>query len=178
MNRPGAFFFHRRSARLGALGGSAMRRFGLLLAACSALLAVSNAKAADPMDYSVTLKGDCQYQILMGWDTCADNAVYTLFKNGKYLFQFVDGHQNSYAFSGRKDRQVDPNNLYSNIDTLETTIGGKKVVDAKAMGGCNTKITPAGDKFVYIDCSVSNSKNVLFKFRISNVTDVQRMLTQ
>jgi hypothetical protein len=155
-----------------------MRRMGLLLAAGSTLLAVSIAQAGDLMDYSVTLKGDCQYQIVMGWDDCADKAVYTLFKNGKYQFQFVDGHQNSYAFWGRKDRQVDQSNLYSNIDTMETTIDGKKVVDAKAMGGCNTKITPSGDKFVYIDCSVSNAKNVLFKFRISNITDVQRMLTQ
>jgi hypothetical protein len=155
-----------------------MRGFGLSLAACFALLTASMAKGADPMDYSVTLKGECQYQIVMGWNTCADNAVYTLFKNGKYEFQFVDGHQNSYAFSGHKDRQVDPSNLYSNIDTLETTIDGKKVVDAKAMGGCNTKITPSGDKFVYVDCSVSNSKNLLFKFRISNITDVQRTLTQ
>jgi hypothetical protein len=112
-------------------------------------------------------------------DDCADNAVYTLFKNGKYQFQFVDGHKNSYArFLGRKDRQIDMSNLYSNIDTMEATIDGKKVVDAKAMGGWNTKITPSGDKFVYFDCSVSNVKNVLFKFRISNITDVQRMLTQ
>jgi hypothetical protein len=88
------------------------------------------------------------------------------------------GHQNSHAFWGRKDRQVGSSNLYSNIDTMETTIDGKKVVDTKAMGGCNTKITSSGYKFIYIDCSVSNSKNVLSKFRISNTTDVQRMLTQ
>jgi hypothetical protein len=113
----------------------------------------------------VTLKGNCQYQVVMGWDDCADNAVYTLFKNGKYQFQFGDGHKNSYAFLGQKDRKVDSSKLYSNIDTMETTIDSNKVVDAKAMGGCNTKITPAGDKFVYIGCSVSNSKNVLFKFR-------------
>ena len=32
------------------------------------------------------------------------------------------------------------------------------------MGGCTTKITPSGDKFVYIDCAITNSKNLLFKF--------------
>jgi hypothetical protein len=62
------------------------------------LLTVSIAQAGDATDYSVTLEGNCQYQVVMGWDDWADNAVYTLFKNGKYQFQFGDGHKNSYAF--------------------------------------------------------------------------------
>jgi len=42
------------------------------------------------------------------------------------------------------------------------------------MGGCNTKLSPDGEKFVYIDCAVSNSKTASFKFRITNITDVVR----
>jgi hypothetical protein len=56
--------------------------------------------------------------------------------------------------AGGKDRQLDVSNLYSNIDTMDTTIDGKKVVDSQAMGGCITKLSPDGDKFVYIDCAV------------------------
>jgi len=46
-------------------------------------------------------------------------------------------------------------------------------VDSQA-GGCNTKLSPDGEKFVYIDCAVSNSKKASFKFRITNITDVVR----
>src|SRR4029079_11219061 len=35
----------------------------------------------------------------------------------------------------------------------DTTIDGKKAVDSQAMGGCNTKLSPDGEKFVYIDCA-------------------------
>jgi len=56
----------------------------------------------------------------------------------------------------------------------DTTIDGKKAVDSQAMGGCNTKLSPDGEKFVYIDCAVSNSKKASFKFRITNITDVVR----
>ena len=33
---------------------------------------------------------------------------------------------------------------------------------------------PDGEKFVYIDCAVSNSKKASFKFRTTNITDVVR----
>jgi hypothetical protein len=35
--------------------------------------------------------------------------------------------------AGGKDRQLDVSNLYSNIDTMDTTIDGKKVVDSQAI---------------------------------------------
>ena len=153
-----------------------MRGLRLLLAACCAAMIIPVSEAAETMQYNVTLTGDCQYQIIMGWNDCQNTAVYTVFKDGKYTFDFVDKTKNSYRFAGKKDRQIDNSNLYSNIDTVETTIDGKTVVDPKAMGGCTTKITPSGDKFVYIDCAVTNSKNLLLKFRISNITDVQRII--
>jgi hypothetical protein len=155
-----------------------MQCIKLSLVTCSLLLGITAAEAADDMEYNVTLTGACQYQIIMGWDDCQDKAVYTVFKGGKYTFDFIDKNKNAYRFVGKKERQIDNNNLYSNIDTVETTIDGKKVVDPQAMGGCTTKITPSGDKFVYIDCAVTNSKNVLLKFRINNITDVERMIMQ
>ena len=42
------------------------------------------------------------------------------------------------------------------------------------MGGCNTKLSSDGEKFVYIACAVSNCKTASFKFRITNITDVVR----
>ena len=57
---------------------------------------------------------------------------------------------------------------------MDTTIDGKKAMESQAMGGCNTKLSPDGEKFVYIDCAVSNSKKASFKFRITNITDVVR----
>jgi hypothetical protein len=148
----------------------------LLLVTCGVFLVSAVSQAADDMEYNVTLTGACQYQIIMGWDNCQDKAVYTVFKGGKYTFDFLDKNKNVYRFVGKKDRQIDNSNLYSNIDTVETTVDGKTVVDPQAMGGCTTKITPSGDKFVYIDCAITNSKNLLLKFRINNITDVQRTI--
>jgi hypothetical protein len=150
----------------------------LLLVACWALLVSTVTEAAENMEYNVTLTGACQYQILIGWDDCQNKAVYTVFKGGKYTFDFIDKNKNGYTFSGKKERQIDNSNLYSSIDTMQTTIDGKTTVDPQVMGGCTTKITPSGDKFVYIDCAVTNSKNLLFKFRINNITDVERMIMQ
>jgi hypothetical protein len=48
----------------------------------------------------------------------------------------------------------------------------------QAMGRCNTKLSPDGEKFVYIDCAVSNSKKMTFEFRITNITDVRQMFSQ
>lgn len=155
-----------------------MQCLKLLLVTFSLLLGIPAAEAADQMEYSVAITGGCQYQILIGWDNCQSEVVYTHFKGGKYTFDFLDKNKNAYVFSGKKDRQIDNNNLFSNIDTMQTTIDGKTTVDAQAMGGCTTKITPAGDKFVYIDCAVTNSKNVLFKFRISNITNVLRTFAE
>jgi hypothetical protein len=162
--------------RTGWGNAGSMPRLGLLLAILGGFVAVTAAEAADDMDYSVTLTGACQYQILMGWDDCQNRAIFTQFKGGKYRFNFIDKNKNIFVFSGKKERQIDNSNLYSNIDTMQTTIDGKTTVDAQAMGGCTTKITPAGDKFVYIDCAITNSKNVLFKFRINNITDVERTI--
>ena len=109
-----------------------------------------------------------------GWDDCQGTATYTAFKNGKYNFRFIDKNNNVYVLAGGKDRQLDVSKLYSNIDSMDTTIDGKKAVDSQAMGGCNTKLSPDGEKFVCIDCAVSNSKKASFKFRITNITDVVR----
>jgi hypothetical protein len=60
----------------------------------------------------------------------------------KYNFRFIDKNNNVYVLAGGKDRQLDISNLYSNIDSMDTTIDGKKAVDSQAMGGCNTKLSP------------------------------------
>ncbi len=101
-----------------------------------------------------------------------------MFKSGKYIFEFIDNNKNDYRFTGKKDLQIDNSSLYSNIDTIETTMNGKKVVDTQSTGGCTTKITPSGEKFVYIDCAVTNSKRSVLKFRFSNITDVERTIVQ
>ncbi len=155
-----------------------MRCLKLSLATSALLLGLASADAADQMEYSVTVTGGCQYQILVGWDDCQSKVVYTHYKGDKYSFDFIDKNKNAYVFFGKKDRQIDNSNLFSNIDTIETTIDGKTTVDPQAMGGCTTKITPTGDKFVYIDCAVTNSKSMLFKFRISNITEVLRTFAE
>ena len=150
----------------------------LLLVAGCVFLVSARAGAAEVLAYSVILTGACQFQMIMGWDNCQNKATFTMFKSGKYVFEFIDKNKNGYQFTGMKDRQIDNTSLYSNIDTIETTIDGKKVVDPQSMGGCTTKITPSGEKFVYIDCAVTNSKRSVFKFRFSDITDVQRTIMQ
>jgi superfamily II helicase len=61
---------------------------------------------------------------------------------------------------------------------MDATIDGKRIVDPKAMGGCNTKLSPDSDKFIYIDCTVSNSKGIAYKFRMNDITYVERALSQ
>ena len=114
--------------------------------------------------------------MIMGWDNCQNKATFTMSKSGKYVFEFIDNNKNGYQFTGMKDRQIDNTSLYSNIDTIETTIDGKKVVTPNQSGGCTTKITPSGEKFVYIECAVTNSKRSVFKFKFSDITDVQRTI--
>jgi hypothetical protein len=149
-----------------------------VLAASGVLVVATAPGAAEQIAYSVTVKGDCKSQMIMGWDDCKDTATYTAFKSGKYTFEFVDKYNNVYVLAGAKDRQLDTNNLYSNISTIDATVDGKKVVDPQTMGGCNTKLSPDGEKFVYIDCAVTNSKRITLKFRITNITDVQRTIAQ
>ena len=150
----------------------------LLLVAGCVFLVNARAGAAEALAYSVMLTGACQFQMIMGWDNCQNKATFTMFKSGKYVFEFIDKNKNGYQFTGMKDRQIDNASLYSNIDTIETAIDGKKVVDPQSMGGCTTKITPSSEKFVYIDCAVTNSKRSVFKFRFSDITDVQRTIMQ
>ncbi len=149
------------------MAAKAMCGLRTALAACGVLVLATATAAAEDMAYSVTVTG-------AGWDDCQGTATYTAFKNGKYNFRFIDKNNNVYVLAGGKDRQLDVSNLYSNIDSMDTTIDGKKAVDSQAMGGCNTKLSPDGEKFVYIDCAVSNSKKASFKFRITNITDVVR----
>ena len=151
-----------------------MRDLGTVLAACCLLVLSTGTGAAEDMEFRVTVKGICQSQVpIAGWDQCQEAAKYTSFKGGKFTFEFSDNKNNVYILSGTKDRQLDATNLYSNIDTIVSTIGGQKTVDSQVMGGCNTKITPDGDKFIYIDCTVSDSKRVPLKFRVTNITYVQ-----
>jgi hypothetical protein len=159
-------------------GYDVMRWLKLSLAAYGLLFGFASAEAADQIEYSVTVTGGCQYQILVGWDNCQSKVVYTHYKGDKYSFEFIDKNNNTYVFFGKRDRQIDNSNLFSNIDTIQATTAGKTSVDSQAMGGCTTKITPAGDKFIYIDCAVTDSKNMLFKFRISNITEVLRAFSE
>jgi|RhiMethySRZTD1v2_1073278.scaffolds.fasta_scaffold464896_1 hypothetical protein len=156
------------------MAAKAMCGLRTALAACGVLVLATATAAAEDMAYSVTVTGACKSQLFAGWDDCQGTATYTAFKNGKYNFRFIDKNNNVYVLAGGKDRQLDVSNLYSNIDSMDTTIDGKKAVDSQAMGGCNTKLSPDGEKFVYIDCAVSNSKKASFKFRITNITDVVR----
>jgi hypothetical protein len=126
------------------------------------------------MANSVTVTGACKSQLFPAGMIARELPPIPAFKNGKYNFRFIDKNNNVYVLAGGKDRQLDVSNLYSNIDSMDTTIDGKKAVDSQAMGGCNTKLSPDGEKFVYIDCAVSNSKKASFKFRITNITDVVR----
>jgi hypothetical protein len=158
--------------------GKAMRKLRTVLAACCVLGMATAAQAAETIDYSVTVTGVCKSQMFMGWDDCQQTAVYTMFKSGRYMFHFVDKYKNTYSFSGSKEREMDLNSLYSNIDTMDATIDGKKIVDSQAMGGCNTKLSPDSDKFIYIDCTVSNSKGIPYKFRMNDITYVERALSQ
>lgn len=132
-------------------------------------------QAAD-IDYAVTVKGFCRFQTFFGWTPCQENVVYTLYKNDRYLFHFVDKDGNAYDFSGGKNKQVDNTNLYSAIDRLETNIKESKTVDSNASGGCTTTITPSGDNFISIDCDVYNSKKALFQFRMHDISHVERSL--
>jgi hypothetical protein len=156
----------------------AMRELRTALAACCVLSMTTAAKAVETIDYSVTVTGSCKSQMFTGWDDCQEKAVYTMFKGGRYMFNFVDKYKNAYSFFGSKDRQMDADSLYSNIDTMDATIDGKRIVDPKAMGGCNTKLSSEGDKFIYIDCTVSNSKGIAYKFRMNDITYVERALSQ
>jgi hypothetical protein len=156
------------------MAAKAMCDLRTVLAACGVLVLVTATGAAEDMAYSATVTGACKSQMFAGWDDCQGSATYTAFKSGKYAFRFVDKYNNVYVLAGGKDRQLDVSNLHSNIDTMDTTIDGKKTVDSQAMGGCNTKLSPDGEKFVCIDCGVSNSKKASFKFRITNITDVVR----
>ena len=151
-----------------------MNALTTVLAACLVLVLAGGPGVAEQMAYSVRVTGACKSQLIVGWDDCDAHATYTAFKSGKYTFEFTDKYNNVYVLSGAKDRQLDASNLYSNIDAIVSTVDGKKMVDSQAMGGCNTKLSPDGEKFVYIDCAVSNSKKVPLKFRITNITDVQR----
>jgi hypothetical protein len=155
-----------------------MRDLGTVLAACLALVLVTGTAAAQDLVYTMTLTGACKSQMIIGWDDCQAQANYSAYKSGKYTFEFVDKYKNVYVLSGVKSRQLDTSSMYSNIDTIISTVDGKKAVDSQAMGGCNTKLSPDGEKFVYIDCAVSNSKKALLKFRITNITDVQRTFYQ
>jgi len=139
-----------------AMAAKAMCGLRTALAACGVLVLATATAAAEDMAYSVTVTGACKSQMFAGWDDCQGTATYTAFKNGKYNFRFIDKNNNVYVLAGGKDRQLDVSNLYSNIDSMDTTIDGKKAVDSQAMGGCNTKLSPDGEKFVYIDCAVSN----------------------
>ena len=150
----------------------------LLLGAGCVFLVSARAGAAEDVAYSVILTGACQFQMIMGWDDCQDKAAFTMFKSGKYIFEFIDKNKNGYRFTGKKDRQIDNNSLYSNIDTIETTHRRQEGVDTQSIGGCTTKITPSGEKFVYIDCAVTNSKRSVLKFRFSDITDVERTIAQ
>ena len=85
-----------------------MRCLTLSLVTCCLLLGITAAEAADDMEYNVTLTGACQYQIIMGWDDCQDKAVYTVFKGGKYTFDFIDREQERLPLCRKKrtpDRQ-------------------------------------------------------------------------
>ena len=73
------------------------------------------------IDYAVTVKGFCRFQIFFGWTPCQENVVYTLYKDDRYLFQIVDKDGNVYDFSGGKNKQVDNTNLYSVIDQRENS---------------------------------------------------------
>ena len=168
----------RPGTRIGVgMACKAMLELRTALAACCVLSMTTAAKAAETIDYSVTVTGVCKSQMFTGWDDCQEKAVYTMFKSGRYMFNFVDKYKNTYSFSGGKEREMDLNSLYSNIDTMDATIDGKKLVDSQAMGGCNTKLSPDSDKFIYIDCTVSNSKGIAYKFRMSDITYVERALT-
>jgi hypothetical protein len=156
-----------------------MRDLRTAIAACCGLVLATGTAAAEDMAFSVTVKGICQSQVpIAGSDQCQEVAKYTSFKSGKYTFQFTDKSNNVYILSGAKNRQLDATNMYSNIDTIVSTIGGQKTVDSQVMGGCNTKITADGDKFIYIDCTLSNSKRIPLKFRITNITYVQHDFAQ
>jgi hypothetical protein len=159
-------------------GHVAMRGLQRVLVALGASMMLPGPGQAADIDYAVTVKGLCRFQTFFGWTACQDNVVYTLFKNDRYLFHFVDKDGNVYDFSGKKNRQVDSSNLYSSIDKIETTIKESKMVDSNATGGCNTTITPSGDSFISIDCNVSNSKKALFQFRLHDITHVERSLSQ
>jgi hypothetical protein len=127
------------------------------------------------IEYNVIVKGSCKFQMVKGWFPCHNAAVYTLFKNGRYLYQFFDKQNDVFAFAGGKDRQPDIRNLYSNIDTIRATIRGEQVVDQNAMGECHMNVSPAADTVYYIDCDVFNSKrSVFFQFRMRNITEFKR----
>src|SRR5262245_58272418 len=119
-----------------------MRDLRTVLAACLALILVNGTAAAQDIVYIMTLTGACKAQMIVGWDDCQAQATYSAFKNGKYTFQFVDKFNNTYALSGARNRQLDTSTMYSNIDTIVSTVDGKKAVDSQAMGGCNTKLSP------------------------------------
>ena len=105
-----------------------------VLAACCLLIVAAGTGAADDMEFRVTVKGICQAQVpIAGWDQCQEAAKYTSFKGGKYTFEFSDKKNNVYILSGTKDRQLDATNLYSNIDTIVSTVGGQKTVDSQVM---------------------------------------------
>lgn len=155
-----------------------MRGLQIVIATFGAFMMLAGSGHAADIDYVVTVKGFCRFQTFFGWTPCQDVAAYTLFKDGRFLFHFVDKDENVYNFSGSKDRQIDSSNLYSSIDKIETTIKESKIVDANATGGCYTTLSPSGDSFVSIDCDVSNSKKALFQFRMHDITHVERSLTQ
>jgi len=156
----------------------AMRGFQFLLVTFGACMILAGPGKAEDIDYAVTVKGLCRFQTFFGWTACQENVVYTLYKNDRYLFHFVDKDGNVYDFSGNKNKEVDGINLYSSIDKIETTIKENKIVDQGATGSCNTTLSQSGDRFVSIDCNVYNSKKAFFQFSLHDIINVERSIWQ
>lgn len=158
---------------------SAMKVPRVIVGSIFCVLLVTSPALAASADHISTFLGQCDFTLPdLPSGPCEFGVMWMILRNGRSVVIFTyAGEENkkaTFALSGGRDRQPNPEDYYQSIDTLQTTWGGKQVPDLSVEGECHFNLNEEGTKYYYIKCTIYNRKNgLVFKFNLNTITDFQ-----
>ncbi len=138
-------------------------------------LPITAAQAQQGATHITTLQGTCDFS-LPGFPpaACIPAVGWMVLKSGRsvLLFTYLKGDKQKVTFSlsGGQDRQPNLENYYLSIDTLETWFDPEKSVATDVEGECHFIISPNGNRYRSINCTIYNRRDaVMFKFNLNSI---------
>jgi hypothetical protein len=123
----------------------------------------------------VGLNGQCEFTMVDPTAPlpCQRGVLWMILQNGLSIVVFAEGNnRTTFALSGGRDRQPDPEDYYLGIDTFRMIYSGKETVDNGMEGECHFNLNEDGTKYYYIKCLIYNRRiGTIFHFDLNNVTD-------